>query len=253
MSGRSPGIEPAEARDAIAREARRFGLHVPGPALETLALHLHLLYAWNRRVNLTGIRDPADGVHRHVLESLEALDWLDECLAARPNPGPASSLLADLGSGNGYPALPLLAARPALRGQLHERVARKADFLRAVLRKTGLGSRVEVIERSFAGDFIDTPAIVTLRAFPDPGGTIQRLVSAVPQRESRSARRPCVLAWLSREDAGRIAAALSQRPDLSVRTRPLRTHSPGHLLLVRPREAGTPPAAQGIPPERPGP
>jgi len=235
MNRPAPAIELADAHEAIAREARHFGIHLPEGVLHSLALHLHLLYAWNPRVNLTAIREPIAGVRRHVLESLAALDWLDETLDLPTGQG--SPLLADLGSGNGYPALPLLAARPTLRGQLHERVARKADFLRAVLRKTGLGSRVEVVEANFAGAFGEAPAIVTLRAFPDPGTTITRLLAESPPTKSSSARRPSVLAWLSREDADRIAEEISRLPGLFVRTRPLPTHPAGTLLLARPREA----------------
>ncbi len=235
MKGPAPGIDPAAAREAIAREADRLGLAIPEEALEAIALHLHLLYAWNRRINLTAIRDPAEGIRLHVLESLAALDWLDEALVAAPvEPSP---LLADLGSGNGYPALPLLAARPALRGRLHERVARKADFLRAVLRKTGMNSRVEVVEANFTGVFPERPAVVTLRAFPEPGSTIARVLADAPPTESRSARRPSVLAWLSRDDANRIAERISRLPGVLVRTRPLPTRPLAGLLFARPREA----------------
>ncbi len=235
MKGPAPGIDPAAAREAIAREADRLGLAIPEGALEALALHLHLLYAWNRRINLTAIRDPAEGIRLHVLESLAALEWLDEILEAAPvEPSP---LLADLGSGNGYPALPLLAARPALRGRLHERVARKADFLRAVLRKTGMNSRVEVVEANFTGVFPERPAVVTLRAFPEPGSTIARVLADAPPTESRSARRPSVLAWLSRDDANRIAERISRLPGVLVRTRSLPTRPAASLLFARPREA----------------
>ncbi len=237
MSSPSPPPDPGAAREAIAREARAAGIEVPAHALDPLALHFHLLHTWNRRINLTAIRDPAEGIRRHVLEALEALEWLDELTGnGRGTPVP---VLADLGSGNGYPALPLLAARPELRGRLWERVARKADFLRAVLRRTGMGGRVEVVERSFGGAFPETPAVVTLRAFPDPAETITRLlgkpVRAAGEAEAWSARRPSVLAWLSDRDARELSRRLADLPGIGTRIRPLRTRPGGSLFLAAPR------------------
>ena len=133
-------ISPEAAREAIAAEMGRLEMPpVPDPILDQLAAHLSLLYRWNSRINLTAIRDPREGIRRHVLESLEALPAVDACLRERG--AGESPLLADLGSGNGYPALPILFARPDLRGELWERTARKTDFLAAVLRRTGSARR----------------------------------------------------------------------------------------------------------------
>jgi 16S rRNA (guanine527-N7)-methyltransferase len=84
--------------------------------------HARLLREWNGAINLTAIREPADVATRHVVDSLSAV----EALAGLARPG--SSLL-DIGSGAGYPGLPLAAALPLGRVGLLDSVSKKARFL----------------------------------------------------------------------------------------------------------------------------
>jgi len=90
--------------------------------------HVRLLLAWTEAINLTAIRDPAAVAREHVLDSLSALDLLrsrgiDELL--------------DLGSGGGYPGLPLALALPAHRALLVESVGKKARFLETAVAAVG--------------------------------------------------------------------------------------------------------------------
>jgi 16S rRNA (guanine527-N7)-methyltransferase len=190
-----------------------------GPPLDPavarrVGTQLNLLYLWNRRFNLTAIRDPLEGVRRHGLEALEATLV----------PGlPERGLLVDLGSGNGFPALPILAARPDLSGLLVESSARKVDFLRAAARESGLTDRVRV-EQLVLTAIDQLPAeiaILTLRGFPDPE---QWILDAVLQRPAAA-----VLAWLSLDDASRIARLLEQR-GARAEVRPLRSSGTGAIL-----------------------
>lgn len=176
--------------------------------------HLHLLYLWNRRVNLTAIREPETGVRRHALESLEGLLLSDL---------PGKGLLVDLGSGNGFPALPLLAAHPGLTGLLIESSARKVDFLRAVLRETGLSGRVRVDERhvGLQTSFPEETVVVTLRGFPHPLEWIERAIAALP--------RVVVLAWLAADDAEEIRGQIISRGGRAV-IRPIRSSGVGAIL-----------------------
>jgi len=98
--------------------------------------HVRLLLAWNAAINLTGIRDVADVAVRHVLDSLTALPLLAEHGVRR---------LVDLGSGGGFPGLPLAAAAGLDRVRLVESIAKKARFLETVVAAVGLADRVEVL------------------------------------------------------------------------------------------------------------
>ena len=122
--------------------------------------HVRLLLAWTPHINLTAIRDPAAVATGHVLDSLTALPWLR---AGRPGP------VLDLGSGGGFPGLPLAAALPGTAFSLAEPIAKKAAFLRAVVTATGLAGRVEVLNARAEGLAADparrgTWAVVTARA-----------------------------------------------------------------------------------------
>jgi 16S rRNA (guanine527-N7)-methyltransferase len=84
--------------------------------------HGRLLLAWNRAINLTALRVPEQVARLHVVDSLAAVDLVRRIAPVRPD-------VLDLGSGGGYPGLPLAAAVPAGRARLVESVAKKARFL----------------------------------------------------------------------------------------------------------------------------
>lgn len=96
--------------------------------------HVRLLLAWTVAINLTGIREPAAVATAHVVDSLTGVAVLRERGIER---------FIDLGSGGGYPGLPIAAALPAARALLLEPVAKKAGFLSAAANATGLADTVE--------------------------------------------------------------------------------------------------------------
>jgi 16S rRNA (guanine527-N7)-methyltransferase len=124
--------------------------------LERLAAYLDLLVKWNARTNLTSVRSAQQIVQRHFGESLFAGRHL------LPNLSPDATLL-DLGSGAGFPGLPIQLLAPTLRVTLAESQNKKASFLREVVRTLGLktevyASRVESLQEDRRFD------AVTLRA-----------------------------------------------------------------------------------------
>jgi 16S rRNA (guanine527-N7)-methyltransferase len=88
-----------------------------------------LLIAWNTAINLTALRTPEAIARLHVLDSLSALPLLRDAANAR---GPAGVALLDLGSGAGYPGLPLAVALPCPRAALVDSIGKKVRFLHAV-------------------------------------------------------------------------------------------------------------------------
>jgi 16S rRNA (guanine527-N7)-methyltransferase len=119
---------------------------VLGPGLDALGIdlqrherqaidgHARLLLAWTQAINLTAIRDPVAVAREHVLDSLSALPLLRE----RGVEG-----VLDIGSGGGYPGIPLAIALPG-RSLLVESIGKKARFLRVAVEATGLSDRVGV-------------------------------------------------------------------------------------------------------------
>lgn len=109
--------------DMLLNTARAWGLRLDQRQIEQFARYSAELRAWNTRVNLTAITDEEGIVARHFLDSLRcALSW-----------GDAPSSLIDIGSGAGFPGLPLKILRPELRVALVESVGKKAAFLRHMI------------------------------------------------------------------------------------------------------------------------
>jgi len=115
-------------RSLLQAEATASGIRLTDQCLDRLATHYSLLKRWNRAVRLIGDTDPATVVRRHALESLALLPFVHE---------PRGSLL-DIGSGNGYPAIPLKCALPDLRLAMIEPTIRKSVFLQTVAADLGL-------------------------------------------------------------------------------------------------------------------
>ncbi|HXE92067.1 MAG TPA: 16S rRNA (guanine(527)-N(7))-methyltransferase RsmG [Terriglobales bacterium] len=164
--------------------------------LQGISTYIDVLLRWNQRVNLTAVRDPEQIVTRHFGESL---------FAARHLLTPADTSTAiDVGSGAGFPGLPLKIYAPALRLTLIESHARKSAFLREVIRALGL-----VDATVFHGRAQDFPAradLVTLRAVEkferilpvaarlvSPGGRLALLIGA--GQFPRAARLLPALPW----------------------------------------------------------
>lgn len=129
--------------------------------VDTLSAYLELLSRWNRKINLSGSREP-EALAGHVLD----------CLAVVPHiPGNAGRLL-DVGSGAGLPAAMLAIVRPALQVTALEPVHKKHAFLATVRRELGLtnlhplAQRVEA-HRAAAG-FVPYDVAVSRATFALP-------------------------------------------------------------------------------------
>jgi len=130
--------------------------------LQTISTYIDLLLRWNARINLTAIRNEEEIVTRHFGESLFAARHLfpaTECRRERPR----SCTLIDVGSGAGFPGLPIKIWAPRINLTLIESNQKKATFLRELARTLTL-TNINVFPGR-AEDYPDPPAeVVTLRA-----------------------------------------------------------------------------------------
>lgn len=97
--------------------------------IRQLYLHYELLIRWNDKIALTSLEPGSEMVRRHYCESL--------FLAAKLPDLRESGTLADIGSGGGFPGVPLAVVRPGWRVTLVESNQRKAVFLREAARHLG--------------------------------------------------------------------------------------------------------------------
>jgi 16S rRNA (guanine527-N7)-methyltransferase len=122
--------------EKLVQDAQRlFGLNLTSRQVQALSIYERELIACNEKVNLTAIRDEAGIRTKHFLDSFSCiLAWKD-----RP-PG----RLIDVGTGAGFPGIPLKIIYPSMHLTLVESIGKKADFCRHVVESLNLGS-VEVI------------------------------------------------------------------------------------------------------------
>ena len=107
----------AALEPALVAGAQQLGIALEPRQREQLLALLAELADWNGRFNLTAIREPADMLRKHLLDSLSVLPWLQ------------GKRIADVGTGAGFPGLPLAIARPAAGFTLIESTAKKARFV----------------------------------------------------------------------------------------------------------------------------
>lgn len=166
------------------------GLELPDDVRAKLLAYVVLLKKWNATYNLTAIRDEAEMVTQHLLDSLSVLPALPEsALAGRR--------WADVGSGAGLPGIPLAIVRPDLDMTLIETVEKKAAFQRQAKIELALSNitiacgRVEdmpgglfdaVVSRAFA----DLPVFVSLAGhLLAPHGRLYAMKGLAPEDEIR--------------------------------------------------------------------
>ena len=126
-----------------------------------LLAYIDLLARWNRSYNLTAIRDPAEMISRHLLDSLSVLPWI------------SGLRLLDAGTGAGLPGVPLAIARPHMRIILLDSTGKKVRFLNHVARELRLENvspvqeRLEAYQPEAAFDAIISRAFATLTSFAE--------------------------------------------------------------------------------------
>ncbi len=163
-----------------------FELELDSVQMRQLLTYLELLMRWNRRINLTAIRDPAICVTRHFGESLYVRRHLE-----------LRGKLLDIGSGAGFPGLALKIVFPELAVTLLEPIAKKRAFLKEVARACAFDYvevRSERLE-DFASNSADSAfETATARAV----GHLDKLVPLAARCLEPGGR---LLLWLGRERA----------------------------------------------------
>jgi 16S rRNA (guanine527-N7)-methyltransferase len=135
-------------------------IHLPEKSIALLEIYLRELLTWNARINITAIKKPDEIMVKHFLDSLSILPLL-----------PEHGCVADVGSGGGFPGIPIKIARPALQLTLIEAARKKANFLRHIMRSLKLeavevwAERVEHFPQKKKFDCIISRAFADLKNF----------------------------------------------------------------------------------------
>lgn len=126
-----------ESREVLLSGARLLGLCLDTRAVAAFERFLEALIKWNRKMNLTALRERRTIVVRHFLDSLTLVREL-----------PHEGCLLDIGSGAGFPGIPLKIVMPELRVTLLEASRKKTYFHKHVIRSLGLSGIQTVWGRS---------------------------------------------------------------------------------------------------------
>ena len=136
---------------------------LPELAAESLILYLKEWKRWNAKINLTAECQELSVIDKHIYESLQYSQAISP-----------TGLLLDIGSGAGFPGIPIKIVRPSLEVVLIESQRKRANFLKSVIRSIGLTGIQCVHER--AEDFLKFQRkydFVTLRHVLEPKMSLQ--------------------------------------------------------------------------------
>jgi 16S rRNA (guanine527-N7)-methyltransferase len=200
--------------------AAAIGVRLGAAELDLFSAYHREILLWNQRINLVSERSSREIVVRHFLDSLTPATFLD-----RPE-----GALIDLGSGGGFPGIPLRIALPGLQLSLVEALRKKSSFLSQIVRILGLGGvqvireRVEELtaseELSHRFDAVISraafklPDLVRIAAlFLKPGGQLIAMKGPDPREEMEGAERISEAAGMAFQAcrAVRLPGADSQR------------------------------------------
>jgi 16S rRNA (guanine527-N7)-methyltransferase len=172
---------------------RQYGVPIGPDLADKIRAYSALLLKWNRTISLTTVTDPVEVIKFHFGESLFAASQLDF----------RESRLADVGSGAGFPGIPLAMAVPDLQVTLIESNSKKCAFLAEVVRELRL-TNIEVLrDRMENTDSSKSPFdLVAARAL----GHHDELLAWAKENLSAAGR---VVLWLGEEDSRELARKTS--------------------------------------------
>ncbi len=184
-------IPSPPSAEAILRAAKEFGLLFSDEQVLKIQQYIAILMQWNEKINLTAIRDPLEILYRHFCESMFAATEFAF----------GEGRLADVGSGAGFPGIPLKILCPGLQLFLIESNLKKATFLAEAIRDLGLkDTRVLVRRYEELGEELAPLNFVCSRALGEYGPFLKWARS-----EALAADR--VLLWVGATDLEQIRKA----------------------------------------------
>lgn len=154
-------MSAADLRPALEAGVRELGLALSGGQIDQLLAYQDLIAKWNKVYNLTSVRDPAEMLTHHLLDSLAAIPPLLRQTEGRP------VRLLDVGSGGGLPGVVIAITCPQIEVHCVDTVLKKATFIQQVAASLrlpnlrGIHARVESLTAEQGGGY----DVVCSRAF----------------------------------------------------------------------------------------
>jgi 16S rRNA (guanine527-N7)-methyltransferase len=151
-------IGSREWLDLIDAGAKAMGIEISEHQIRQITLHCELLLVWNRKINLTTITEPFEIAVKHVLDSLAPVNRI-----------PENATVLDMGTGGGFPGIPIKIAKPSIFATLLDSSGKKINFVKHVVRTLAMENcravtgRVEVLghDKEHSGKY----QVVVCRSF----------------------------------------------------------------------------------------
>ncbi|MCX5883113.1 MAG: 16S rRNA (guanine(527)-N(7))-methyltransferase RsmG [Deltaproteobacteria bacterium] len=167
-------IGDSEWNQLIVIGAASLGVQVSALQVAQFSAHIRELLLWNRKTNLTAITLPSEVAIKHVVDSLALALWI-----------PPEASVLDVGSGGGFPGIPLKILMPSLSVTLIDSSRKKNSFQRHVIRTLGLvniaawQTRVEALSANPDRIRGGNPAfsVIVCRAFTDLAHFVEMAMS----------------------------------------------------------------------------
>lgn len=131
------------------------GLSINAPVQQKLLAYLALIHKWNKVHNLTAVREPAEMVTLHLLDSLAVLPHIQ------------AERLLDVGSGAGLPGIPLALCLPQMRVTVLDSSHKKASFMRQAKAELGVDNLDVICGRVEQFKPVELYDVIISRAFSD--------------------------------------------------------------------------------------
>jgi 16S rRNA (guanine527-N7)-methyltransferase len=177
-------VEKPVSEETVRRALGEFQIPVESQQVVLIQQYIKILLRWNGKLNLTAIRDPLEILYRHFCESMFAASAIPV----------DKGRLADIGSGPGFPGIPLKIIRPELELCLVESNIKKGTFLAEVVRELRLtNSRVQISRYEELGEEVAPLDYVCSRAVGEFGPFLEWAGSAQVQARE-------VVLWIGGRD-----------------------------------------------------
>ena len=126
-------MEKKRFEEEMSKKSKILGVRFSVEQIEQFYKYMNLLIEWNEKMNLTAITEPKEIILKHFIDSITILKYIDD-----------NSKLVDVGTGAGFPGVPLSIMNPTLKITLVDSLNKRLIFLQEVVKELNL-KNIEIV------------------------------------------------------------------------------------------------------------